>query len=209
MLKDIYLNNANIPKRYLNDIDLFPSKEDENTFIELNEIKNNVIDFVNNGNNLLIYSSNVGNGKTTFATKILKQYINNVSNVKFKYNCPGLFINTTSFLNEKKLAISDISLQEKVYDIEKKILSANLVIFDDIGVKNISDYDLGSLYYWIDYRTSENKSCIYTSNLNINKLANALDGRLYSRIVNYSIIKEIKDGDSREVINAKSNSNFK
>ena len=147
MLKEIYFNNSLIPKRYMKDIELIPSKEDEGIFIELNNIKNNIVDFVNEGNNLLIYSSNVGNGKTTFATKILKQYILNVSNVKFKNNCPGIFINVTNFLNEKKLAISDLSLQEKVYDIEKKILNSKLVIFDDIGVKNISDYDLGALYY--------------------------------------------------------------
>lgn len=198
MLKETYFNNSLIPKRYMKDITLIPSKEDEGIFIQLNEIKNNINSFVNNGNNLLIYSSNVGNGKTTFATKILKQYINNVSNVKFKNNCPGLFINVTNFLNEKKLAITDVSLQNKVYNTEQKILSANLVVFDDIGVKNISDYDLGALYYWIDYRTNNLKSCIYTSNLQPNSLKNVLDDRLYSRIVNYSILKEIKDGDSRE-----------
>lgn len=198
MLKETYLNNSQIPKRYLNDISLIPSVEDEGVFIELNKIKNNINKFVNEGRNLFIYSNNCGNGKTTMATKLLKEYINNVSNTKFKNNCPALFINITNFLNEKKLAITDISLQQKVYDTEQKILSANLVVFDDIGVKNISDYDLGALYYWIDYRTNNMKSCIYTSNLNINSLKNILDSRLYSRIVNYSILKEIKDGDSRE-----------
>ena len=43
------------------------------------------------------------------------------------------------------------------------------------------------------------KSCIFTSNLLPNQLKKILDERLYSRIVNYSIIKEVKDGDSRNV----------
>ena len=198
MLRDTYLSNSQIPKRYLEDIQLIPSIIDEDVFLELKDIKDNIKQFVDKGNNLLIYSSNVGNGKTTLSTKMIKEYINSVSNIKFKNNCPALFINVTNFLNEKKLAITDSSLQSKVYDTEQKILSANLVVFDDIGVKNISDYDLGALYYWIDYRTNNLKSCIYTSNLQPSSLKRVLDDRLYSRIVNYSILKEIKDGDSRE-----------
>ena len=198
MLIDIYYENSNIPKRYYNEIELHPSKADEQTFIELNNIRKNVIQFVNEGKNLLICSNNVGNGKTTFATKILKEYINKMENIKIKNNCPGLFINVTNFLNEKKLAITDKTLQEKVYSLEQNIINSNLVVFDDIGVKNISDYDLGALYYWIDSRTNENKSCIFTSNFLPNQLKNLLDSRIYSRIVNYSIIKEIKDGDNRE-----------
>lgn len=198
MLRDTYLSNSQIPKRYLEDIQLIPSIADEDVFLELKDIKDNIKQFVDKGNNLLIYSSNVGNGKTTLSTKMIKEYINSVSNIKFKNNCPALFINVTNFLNEKKLAITDSSLQSKVYDTEQKILSANLVVFDDIGVKNISDYDLGALYYWIDYRTNNLKSCIYTSNLQPSSLKKVLDDRLYSRIVNYSVLKEIKDGDSRE-----------
>lgn len=198
MPRDIYIQNSLIPKRYIQDIRLVPAKVDEDTFIFLNEYKTNIISHVNNGDNLLIYSNKVGNGKTTFATKILKEYIEQVSNYTFKNNCPGLFINVTSFLNEKKLAISDKQLYNFVQDTERKILNSKLVVFDDIGVKNQSDYDLGALYYWIDYRTSNLKSCIFTSNLDPDHLRNALDERLYSRVVKYSVIKEIKDGDNRE-----------
>lgn len=198
MPKEIYLENSNIPKRYLEDITLVPAKIDENTFIELNDIKTNIVQFVKEHNNLLIYSNKVGNGKTTFATKILKQFINDVSNYSWPGNCPGLYINVNNFLNEKKMAITDRSLQPKILDLESKIIKTALVVFDDVGVKNISDYDLGALYYWIDYRTSNLLSCIFTSNLTPEQMKNYLDERLYSRIVKYSIIKEIKDGDNRE-----------
>lgn len=122
-----------------------------------------------------------------------------VCDVKFKNNCPALFINVTNFLNEKKLAISDPDMHRKVADTERKILSAKLVVFDDLGVKDISQYDMGNLYYWIDERTNNMRSCIFTSNLMPKQLKNVLDERLYSRIVKYSIIKEIKDGDNRNV----------
>ena len=197
MLFDTYMGNALIPKRYQSEIKLIPAKIDEQTFIELNDIKNNIVEFVRAHKNLLIYSSNVGNGKTTFATKILKQFITKVSNFHWPNNCPGLYINVNNYLNEKKMAITDRSLQPKILDLESKIIKSALVVFDDIGVKNVSEYDMGTLYYLIDYRTSNLMSCIFTSNLTPEQMKNSLGERLYSRIVNYSIIKEIKDGDNR------------
>ena len=198
-LKEVYLNNSLIPKRYLNEISLIPAKVDEQVFKELNNIKLNISEFVDKGENLLICSNNVGNGKTTWSIKFLKEYIDEVQNIKFKNNCPALFINVTNFLNEKKLSISDPELHSNVIDTERKILSAKLVVFDDLGVKDISQFDMGNLYYWIDERTNNMKSCIFTSNLLPKQLRNILDERLYSRIVKYSTIKEIKDGDNRNV----------
>lgn len=197
MLKDVYINNSNIPKRYLQDISLRPVKEDVETFKELQDIKNNIVDFVNQGKNLFIYSSSVGNGKTTWSTKLLKEYIEQVSSIMFKNNCPALFINVSNFLNKKKLAIANRELVPEVQDLEQKILSAKLVVFDDLGVKDVSSYELNSLYYWIDERTSNLRSCIYTSNLSPQALSMILDSRIYSRVVNYSEVKEIKAGDFR------------
>lgn len=197
MLVDTYLENSNIPRRYLSDIKLRPCQSDEQSFMELNTIKLNIKDFVAQGNNLLIYSAHTGNGKTTWATKILVEYIKSVGRVSFRDNCPGLFINVSNFLNKKKLAITDSSLAEEVKSIEKRILSANLVVFDDLGVKDISAYEMNSLYYWIDDRTSNLKSCIFTSNLSPQILETVLDPRVYSRVINYSILKEITGGDNR------------
>ena len=115
----------------------------------------------------------------------------------FKNNCPALFINVSNFLNKKKLAITNRELSPEVQDLEQKILSAKLVVFDDLGVKDVSSYELNSLYYWIDERTSNLRSCIYTSNLSPQALSMILDSRIYSRVVNYSEVKEIKAGDFR------------
>ena len=198
MLADVYLKNSQIPKRYLQDIPLQPSLQDEAVFLELGEIKKNIKQFVDNGENLLICSNSCGNGKTTFATKLAKAYIECVSNISFPYDTPVLFINVNSFLNEKKLAISDKKLAARLNNTEKAILTAKLVIFDDIADKTLSEYDLNSMYYWLDYRTANLKSCIYTSNQLPEQLKLTLSGKMYSRIVNYSQIKRITDGDHRQ-----------
>ena len=196
-LYDLYIENSLIPKRYLKDISLRPSNNDLKTFEELKEIKDNIAEFVNEGNNLLICSNKVGNGKTTFAVKILKAYINSIKNLGFMNNTPALFINVNNFLNEKKLAIEDKVLSDKIRNIEKSILSAKLVVFDDIADKSLSEYDMNTLYYWLDYRTSNMKSCIFTSNQLPDQLKKSLSAKVYSRLVNYSVIKYITDGDHR------------
>jgi len=197
MLEDIYLENAMIPKRYQKEIKLEASGRDLETFKELNEIRVGIKEFVDNGINLLICSNSAGNGKTTWSIKLLKAYIKAVSNRSFVNDTPALFVNVNSFLNEKKLAISDPTLNEKIKKMEKAILSAKLVVFDDIADKSLSEYDMNMMYYWLDYRTANLKSCIFTTNQLPEQLKKTLSGKVYSRVVNYSIIKLITDGDHR------------
>lgn len=184
-----------IPKRYLSDIQLEPSNKDLEVFKEIFSIKDNIKQFVKDGNNLFIYSSHVGNGKTSLATKLMREYIHQVSDVYIEY--PALFINVNDFLNKKKTAISNNDIKAYVDKVEQNILTAKLVIFDDIGVSNISAYDTNLLYYWINYRTDNMLSSIYTSNLTPDVLKTVIDERIFSRVVNYSRCLEIKDGDHR------------
>lgn len=197
-LEKLYLKNSNIPKRYQEEIKLVPATVDRQAFLELNAIRTNIKQFVDNGDNLIICSNSVGNGKTTWATKLMKAYITSVSNLSFKKSTPALYINVASFLSEKKQAISDKSLLDHIMDIDSKLLTAKLVIFDDLCIRgDTSQYDLSQLYYWIDYRTSNKLSCIYTTNLLPNQLVHSLDARIYSRVVNYSKIITFEDGDHR------------
>lgn len=198
MLEETYLKNAQIPVRYRQEIKLKPSKADEAVFEELNSIKENIKSFVDSGDNLLICSNNAGNGKTSWATKLLKAYVASIANSAFKNDTPALFVNVNSFLNEKKLAISDKSITEKVTETEKAILTAKLVVFDDIADKSLSEYDMNAMYYWLDYRTANMKSCIYTTNELPDQLKKTLSGKVYSRVVNYSQVKIITDGDHRQ-----------
>ena len=197
-LYDLYLKNSLIPKRYQKEIELVPSNTDKPVFYELRNIRENVKEFVNGGNNLLICSDSPGNGKTTWATKILRAYIESVSDRAWPNNTPALFLNINSFLNEKRMAIDDPEVSAKVQKIEKALKTAKLVVFDDIVDKRLTSFENNNLFYWIDYRTSNMLSCIYTTNQLPKDLEIDLEGKLYSRIVKYSYIKEIKDGDHRK-----------
>ena len=75
-LKNLYYKNAEIPKRYMEEIPLTPkTEEDLKSFNRLKIERENIDEFTKNGKNLLICSPVSGTGKTTWATKILKQYI--------------------------------------------------------------------------------------------------------------------------------------
>lgn len=196
VLYNKYVKESNIPKRYLKEVELKPYRQDIKLFYDLKEIEDNINQFVIEGKNLLLYSNNVGNGKTTWACKLGLSYIEYMSDYMSKFT-PVLFINVGDFLNMKKLAIENDLLKEKVNDIESRILNAKLVIFDDVVVRDLSQYDLMTLYFWINERTSNEKSCIYTTNFSLNELREILGAKVGDRVMGYSISKEFKGKSSR------------
>ena len=77
---EYYFDSAFIPKdrRVKQLLHIDSDRKDEGAFTRLAEIENNIETFVENGNNLYIYSQNVGNGKTSWALRLANTYINNV-----------------------------------------------------------------------------------------------------------------------------------
>lgn len=158
---------------------------DKDTFKELAAIEANIVEFVHSGKNLYIHSNICGNGKTAWALKLLKAYINEIWPETI--NCRALFINVPRFLLALKANISEPN--QYAEDVKAEILNADLVIWDEIGIKNLTDYEHEQLLNYINTRIDLGKSNIYTSNLDANTLKGYIGERLYSRVVNMS--KEI------------------
>lgn len=193
-----YLKESGIPIRYINDVELIPETgHDSLEFSKLQKYKSNVKNNVNSGVNLYISSSNAGNGKTTWATSIIKSYLNSVKDFSSDFP-PAYFVNVASVLETEKQAIENKELLPTVKKMESNILNSKLVVFDDLGIKNFSPYDISKLYYWIDSRTANNKACIYTSNLSADVLRKTVDKRLADRILNYSNIIEFWGESNRK-----------
>ena len=196
-LKEYQIGLSEIPIKYLEKVPMIPDNmADDKEFQFLSLVEKSVREFVyKKGLNLLICSNKVGNGKTTWATRIGLSYIENYSQ-NYMRDCPVLFLNVPSFLVTKKLSISNNELLDYVNSVEDKIHKADLVIFDDIICdKKVSEYDLDLLYSWIEYRTSTQKSCIYTSNVLPDDIEKELGSRLSSRILNYCYKKVILTGE--------------
>lgn len=162
-------------------------------FRQLAQIEQNIEDFVEAGHNLYIHSSNCGNGKTSWAVRMIQRYLDMIwpdSDLR----CRALFINMPDFLQDIKDNMFD---KEYINELKRNIREADLVVWDDIATKIATGYEIDSITGLLDRRIRDNKTNIYTSNLNDSEIAKALGERLASRICNESINIELHGADKR------------
>lgn len=193
----LYLVNlANIPpnKQQPEQLKLSAGR-DIKKYEYLNNVKENINEFVQDGCNLYLYSPYYGNGKTTWSIKLMSKYFSNIWNGNGT-RCRGLFINVDEFLMAKRNAIKrpDIRLEE----MEKLIPTVDLIVWDDIGVTKLKEYDHQILFSLINPRIVNNKANIFTSNVIDEQLDDNIGGRLSSRILDTSTIVEFTNKTQRK-----------
>ena len=108
-------------------------------------------------------------------------------------NLKGMFVTTSDLL----IRLKDFNnpLPKSYRDNLEKV---DLVIWDDIAVSGISQYDYTQLYSILDKRILAEKSNIFTSNVTTpEELLKLLGNRLMSRIMYSSEIVELKGKDMR------------
>ena len=173
------LETSNIPKSKRKINTLIPDSIDVKAFEKLADIRDNIVDFVQQGTSLYIFSDRVGNGKTTWAIKLMLQYFNEVW-AGNGFTPRGIFVNVPTFLTMNK---NIISLPDKNFEIMRDQLPyVDLVIFDDIASTKLSDYDYNMLLTYIDQRVVSEKATIYTGNIVPEHLKDFVGSRLKSRI---------------------------
>jgi DNA replication protein DnaC len=183
------LKQSLIPDKLQKPIGLTASIEDLENFERLANIRDNIDEFVEKGLNLYIYSDEVcGNGKTSWAIKLLLNYIIYAQN--YKRDCVGLFISVPMLMLKSKLFIT--TKDPKYYDLLELIQEVPIVVWDEIGVCDTTNMDYLTLMTLIDYRNLAQKTNIFTSNLTGEKLKGKFDERLYSRIYESSTPIELK-----------------
>ena len=189
------LKTSNIPLSKQKVNRLTPDSCDALSFEMLSRIRDNITEFVNAGRNLYIFSEVCGNGKTTWAVKLMMQYFNEIW-VGNAFTCRGIFVNTPTFLSMCKTTISN---PDKSFDLLRENLTkVDLVIFDDIASTKLSEYDYNTLLNYIDQRVLDEKSTIYTGNVKPKDLQSYLGNRLASRVCNTnSTCIEFKGRDMR------------
>lgn len=178
------------------DLRLDADKVDEDKFVYLKGVQDNIKKFVSDGTNLYIYSHITGNGKTAWAIRLLQSYFNSIwpeSNIE----CKGLFISVPRYLLAIKDNISQIN--DYAVSIKNNVLTADMVIWDDIGTKAATSFEHENMLSIIDCRMCNNKSNIFTSNVTPTELRDLAGERLYSRIINYSTCLEFKGQDKRGI----------
>lgn len=176
--------------------------DDDNTDLEefklLSSIEKDIENFVKDGKNLYIHSANSGNGKTSWSLRLIQAYFNKIWH-KCDLECKALYINVPRFLLTLKDNISHES--DYVKHIKDNVLLADIVIWDEIGTKCLTQFEFDNLLNIINTRLDMAKSNIYTSNLSEDELQQTVGDRLYSRISNNSINIEFRGCDKRGILN--------
>jgi DNA replication protein DnaC len=196
MEMDFLMQNSGIPRNKQYSVLLTPSKEDVQAFLTLKEIKDDIIAFVENGESVYIYSHNFGNGKTTWAIKLMQKYFDGVW-AGNGFRCRGIFIHVPTFLTKIKEGIS--RKDEDFETLKSRLMTVDLVIWDDIAATKLGDFDHANLLTYIDQRKLNQLSNIYTGNLHQDELQEALGNRLASRVWNDSTPVKFVGADRRGV----------
>jgi len=166
---------------------------DRDAFCELADIKNGIVRFVEGGECLYIYSEFTGNGKTSWAIKLLLRYFDQIWPGN-GFNARGYFVHVPTLLSQLK-DFEDTSGRNQ---LKKYLTNCDVVVWDDIASTRLSDYDTSQLLMFIDLRIAQGLSNIYTGNITSREgLARALGERLASRIWNVSRKVEFRGKDRR------------
>lgn len=191
---DYLMQNSGIPRNRQYSVLLTPSKPDVKSFIALKNIKDDIVNFVNNGESVYIYSDNFGNGKTTWAIKLMQKFFDDIW-AGNGFRCRGIFVHVPTFLTKIKEGIS--RKDEDFETLKSRLMDVDLVIWDDIAATKLSDYDHANLLTYIDQRKLHQLSNIYTGNLHQDELQDALGNRLASRVWNDSEVVRFVGADRR------------
>lgn len=186
------ISESGIPKARQYNLGLDVGEEDYNAFCRLADIKDTIADFVRDGKNLYITSRGTGNGKTTWAIKLLLKYFDTIW-AGNGYRVRGLFTHIPTLLLQFKNFENPLS-KEYLQNLDE----SDLVVFDDIASTELSKYDYSQLLTHIDTRILNKRSCIFTGNLvSAEELKQSLGDRLTSRVWNTSEIITFNGKDRR------------
>ncbi|MZP28674.1 ATP-binding protein [Heliobacterium undosum] len=174
----------------------------------------NVLQRVTEGVGLYLYSvpnsvnpKGTGTGKTTAAVAILHAYlvartIQHVKRTKPIFQLPALFVNASTFQNRFNAQFrGPREMQEKAavafYECKIDMAQAELLVLDDVGVREATEAYRNEFYEVIDHRCANQKATILTSNEPLEPIARLLDPRIASRIGGMTIPVSFEGEDQR------------
>lgn len=193
IMRNLY-KHSNIPKMYHRDIPLQAGKDDIEVFKKLQDFKMNVKEKVSNGEGLYIWGRTTGNGKTTWAGKIVNQYFRrSIADTGIEFE--GVYINVPTFMENLRQSYGKEDIEFNY--LMEKVYKSKIAIFDDIGSERPSEWVRERLYTIINHRVSNGLTTIYTSNVDLNELEARLGSRICSRIAGSCEVLEIVGQDRR------------
>lgn len=189
------VEKSNIPESKWTPIKLRPGL-DRPAFCTLQAIKDDIENWTKGGGSLYIYSTTFGNGKTSWAIKLMLAYFNEIW-AGNGFRTRGIFVSVPEFMDRNREIINN--RDEEFVRMREDIINCDLVIWDDITSIKLTDFNHAVLLNYIDARVLGNKANIFTGNVDYQGMSHNLGGRLASRVWNASEVVEFVDQDKRGV----------
>lgn len=159
---------------------LQPDTRDIPSFLRLQQIKDNIVEYVQNGNNLYVNSECLQTGKTTWALKILYKFFDDVW-AGNGFRVRGYFIYVPEFL--EKIKSFEYKQSPEFKELDRILKTADLVVWDDISSCTLSPAEQTMLNIYIDKRIIDGKANIYTGLWQTqDNLKTALGPKLHARL---------------------------
>lgn len=189
---DYLLQTSGLPRNRQHSVNMVVDDLDEYTYDMLVRINNDINNFVQCGYNLYLYGD-VGVGKSTWAIKLMNNYFASICHMH-DMETHGVFVNIPSFLRDSR---DDIKYKDENFrNLCNIIKNCDIVVWDDIGQTEMTQYEAQMIYSYINDRCFSGKCNIYTSNLSPEEME-GIDKRLYSRVCENSDCLEITGIDRR------------
>lgn len=185
---------ANLPESMWTNKELLCGSDDYSAFTRLGEIRKNINSWVNDGNNLYLFSKICGNGKTSWATRLLISYFASIWHIS-GFNCHGLFVHVPTLLYTCKKSISQ---DVPGFDELCRLLdTVEVVVWDDLPCSTFTGYEHQIILQYIDSRINSGLSNIFTGNCNREECIPLIGERLTSRVFGCSEVIELVENDKR------------
>lgn len=178
-----------IPSLYCDEDDV-----DYATFVSLAQL--DMGDFVARGKSLYLYSPITGNGKTTWAIKLLISYYLKIYDGN-AFEERGRFVNIPSFLRLVSESMNYRNSTDDIDMVKSALEHDDLIVMDDIASTPLNVPDQKYLLSYIDQRVLAGKATIYTGNCDEAQLERIIGKRLKSRVWNESIRCGLRGSDKR------------
>lgn len=122
----------------------------------------------------LMLQGQVGSGKTHLAAAIANSLVDANKNV--------LFLVVPDFLDEIRMSYDNMGEFTEM-ELMNSAKNAGVLILDDLGAHNFSEWTRNKLFSLINYRINNDLPMVITTNLHLAELQNILGERIISRII--------------------------
>lgn len=186
---------SGLPKKYFEPQHLVKREVDAECWDWLEDVRNNIVEEVQRGLNIVITSTTVGNGKTSWAVRLLQRYLAETA-LDGRMVEKGMFVVSAQLLTEFGDYNYFQTMKEFLERFEK-LKTCDLLVIDEIGGGSLTKASYPYLYDLVNYRVDNNLSTIYTTNYTDEEVINLLGQRLYSRIYDTSVVLEFEASNVR------------